>query len=139
MAKLRSKLWMLAAGCGWGLSGGPSPAPRAADPAPRVDFRRDVQPILKAHCHACHGETMQESELRLDDKTAALAGGVSGPVIVAGKPDESLLIELVSGDDPDRLMPPKDDPLTAEQIETLKRWIKAGAEWPEGDDDSAGR
>jgi mono/diheme cytochrome c family protein len=107
----------------------------AADPPAKVDFVKEVRPILKARCHECHGPDMREAGLRLDEKALALAGGDSGPVIVPGEPGESLLLELVRGEDPDRLMPPKDATLTKNEIALLERWIKEGATWPEGVDE----
>ncbi|MFV0442027.1 MAG: c-type cytochrome domain-containing protein [Planctomycetaceae bacterium] len=98
-----------------------------------IDYATQVRPIFQRHCYRCHGPEKQESGLRLDQKDAAFAGGDSGVIIVPGEPDESVLIELVSGDDPDRVMPPTDETLTPEQIKLLKRWIAEGAEWPDTD------
>jgi mono/diheme cytochrome c family protein len=95
--------------------------------ADEVDFARDIRPILAAHCHKCHGPDKQESALRLDSGAAMLSGGNSGPAIVPGKPDASLLIQAVRGADDVSKMPPDGDPLSAEQIEVLRRWIEAGA------------
>jgi mono/diheme cytochrome c family protein len=108
---------------------------------PPVDFVRDVQPILSAHCYDCHGPDTQENGLRLSRKDRAFAGGDSGQkAIVPGKPDESRLLRLVSGKDPDQLMPPEGEgePLTPAQIETLARWISEGAPWPDGVDPADG-
>ncbi|HJT36241.1 MAG TPA: DUF1549 domain-containing protein, partial [Pirellulales bacterium] len=89
-----------------------------------LTFERDVRPIFKTHCFQCHGEDGQRKgglDLRL--KRLAEQGGDSGPAIVPGKPDESLLIErLRSGE-----MPPIDKKPPAEQIETIARWVAAGA------------
>jgi cytochrome c553 len=96
----------------------------------RVEFDRDVRPILAKHCFACHGPDKQRGGLRLDRKADALKGGDIGPVIVPGKAAESLLVRLAAGADPDRLMPPKGERLTAEQLATLRAWIDQGADWP---------
>lgn len=101
----------------------------AADSAPK--YATDIQPIFKAKCYSCHGPDKSESGLRLDRKADALAGGDSGKVIVPGDIDGSVMIKLVTGGDPDRLMPPDGEKLTDEQIKSLKEWIKAGAEWPD--------
>ena len=77
----------------------------ADDPAPAADFVRDVQPIFAKHCLDCHGADSREAGLRLDRRVAALAGGDTGPVIVPGQPDESLLVKYVSGDG-ETIMPP---------------------------------
>lgn len=89
----------------------------------------DVKPLLKTKCVACHGALKQESGLRLDTGAFIRAGGDSGPAAVAGKADESLLLERVMADDGER-MPPEGEPLTAEQVAKLRRWIEAGAASP---------
>jgi hypothetical protein len=100
-----------------------------------IDFIRDVQPILEEHCWACHSNEQREGGLRLDVRSDALAGGDSGRVIVANDSAASRLWNYVAGNEPDHQMPPDGDPLSAEQIATLQRWIDAGAHWP----DSASR
>ncbi len=104
----------------------------AAANSPAIDFSRDIQPILSSRCYTCHGPEKQKSGLRLDLKESALAGGESGVVIVAGDPDNSLLITLVSGLDSDRRMPSQGEPLSEAQIASLKAWIAQGATWPDG-------
>ncbi len=97
-----------------------------------VDFRRDVRPILATHCYDCHSEQKPKGELRLTSRVNALKGGKSEtPVFVPGKSTESDLILRVSSHDKDERMPPKGDGLSEKEIATLKRWIDAGAEWPE--------
>ncbi len=96
-----------------------------------VDYVRDIEPILTQNCLDCHGPDKQKSELRVDDRASLLRGGDYGlPSIVPGKPEESFLLETVRGDDPDMAMPPKGDPLTAEEIDLLAHWIAEGAVWP---------
>jgi len=99
-----------------------------------VDFLRDIKPLLAAHCTKCHGPAKQENGLRLDAGAAVLRGGDNGTPFVAGKPDESLLIQAVTGkSDVISKMPPKGEPLSAAQIDLLKRWISAGANIPASD------
>lgn len=99
-----------------------------------VDFIREVRPIFDKHCTSCHGEVKQKSGLRLDLKAAALTGGDKhGPDIVAGKAHESPLIQFLSTDDEDELMPPKGK-LSEREIDLLTRWINEGAVWPDGVD-----
>src|SRR4051812_31409430 len=69
----------------------------AAGAARKIDFVRDVRPILSSRCYECHGEKKQKGELRWDMKAVALKGGASGPALVPGKSSESLVIQLVSG------------------------------------------
>jgi mono/diheme cytochrome c family protein len=96
-----------------------------------VDYARDVKPILEDHCYSCHGPTKQEGGLRLDIKTQAMLGGDSGKVIQPKKAKESLLIQLVTGVNPEEVMPPEGKRLTAKQIDLLRQWIEEGAVWPE--------
>ena len=104
-----------------------------------VDYAQDIQPILSRHCYSCHGAEKQKSGLRLDRKADALAGGDTGKVILPGRSAESILIHNVAGLDPDMLMPPEDERLTADEIAKLRAWIDAGAVWPEDANPSASR
>ncbi len=105
-----------------------SASARAAEP---VEYATRIRPIFQKHCYECHGPDKKESGLRLDQRQEALAGGQSGPAIVPNDPDGSLLLKLIQSDDPEKVMPPKGDPLTAAEIKLLKDWIEAGANWPE--------
>jgi mono/diheme cytochrome c family protein len=93
------------------------------------DLGRDARAIFAKHCTTCHGAEKQKSGLRLDRKNEALAGGDSGPAIIPGKSGESDLIARVSSADPETVMPPKGERLRAPEIDTLRRWIDAGAAW----------
>src|SRR3954468_21479517 len=101
----------------------------ASPPSP--NFAKDVRPILEKSCYSCHGAEKQKAGLRLDVRASAMRGGESGPAFVPGKSDQSLVIKLTRGDDPDRIMPAKGDRLTATQISTIAAWIDAGAPWPD--------
>ena len=103
-------------------------------PVMAADFLREVQPILSEHCAQCHGadEKERKSGLRLDQREAALKGGESRTAaIVPGKLDQGELIRRITSTDPDEVMPPPDHkkPLSAGQIDTLKQWIKDGANY----------
>ena len=113
----------------------PAAEPTALPPATKkkVDFVRDIKPLLTTHCHKCHGASKQEGGLRLDRRDEALNGGDSGPAFVSGKSAESLLIKYVAGVDPDVLMPPEGDKLSDEEIGLLRGWIDQGADWPKDD------
>lgn len=91
-------------------------------------FREEVFPILKESCHRCHGEIKQKSGLRLDSREAVLKGGVNGPAIVPGKPEESLMMTVIdyAGD----IQMPPDAKLDDEKIAILKQWIEKNAPWP---------
>lgn len=102
--------------------------------AERVDFNRDVRPILSNRCFACHGpdEEKIESGLRLDSAAAATAPADSGsPAIAPGDSQASSLIERVTSNDEDQRMPPSHfgAALTHEEVETLRRWIDQGADY----------
>ena len=103
----------------------PPPAPH------KIDFVREVQPILREHCYECHGDRRQEAGFRLDHKPTVLRGGELGPAIVPGKSEDSLLIHFVAGLRPEGFMPKKGDRLTSEQIGMLRAWIDQGADFPE--------
>ncbi len=98
----------------------------------KIDFVKDVQPILSSRCYECHGEKKQKADLRWDVKSVALKGGEHGAVIVPGKSAQSVMIQLVAGlKGADQRMPAKGEPLRAEQIGILRAWIDQGAQWPE--------
>ncbi|MCI0537831.1 MAG: PSD1 and planctomycete cytochrome C domain-containing protein [Verrucomicrobiales bacterium] len=116
------------------LAGVTSPAMGAAAARSErgIDFVRDIQPILAASCHKCHGPTESKNGLRLDRRRNALEGSDAGPVIIPGKSNESRLIQYVTGSNDDKIvMPPKGDRLSDEQIRLLSTWIDQGADWPQ--------
>ncbi len=116
-------------------------AATAAEPAPAVDFQRDVRPILSDNCFACHGpdEATREADLRLDTRDGAFSprppAGRSNrprdPAVVPGDIDASLLVERITHADSLRRMPPEisQKTLSDEQIGLLTRWIEQGAAW----------
>ena len=108
----------------------------SADPTVvAVDFETQVRPLLVQHCAKCHGATVHKSGLRLDARHSAFKGSDSGPVIVPGKADESRLFQRMTSAIDEERMPPEGPPLHADDIDLLKRWINAGADWPETDYD----
>ncbi|WP_425615229.1 PSD1 and planctomycete cytochrome C domain-containing protein [Anatilimnocola sp. NA78] len=92
-------------------------------------FELQIRPLLVSHCIDCHGDRKQEAKLRLDSREALLAGGDSGPAIVPGDPDKSLLIAAVHYKADAAQMPPKGK-MDDEKIDKLTRWVKTGAIWP---------
>ena len=95
-----------------------------------VHFSRDVRPILNQNCMPCHGGVRQKNGVSFLFREEALGTGKSGrPTIVPGKPDRSELIARVSSSDPDTRMPYHAPPLSPQQIQLLRRWIKQGAKW----------
>src|ERR1700683_1501379 len=100
-----------------------TPAPDSAD-----FFEARIRPVLANNCFTCHAAS-ELGGLRLDSREAILKGGKSGPAIVAGDPDKSLLIRAVRQTDP-KLKMPMGGKLKDQEIEDLVAWVKAGANWP---------
>src|SRR5262245_32094188 len=103
------------------------PCPRVGADTAKSDeglrvFREQVRPVLMGKCLACHGGDRKRGGLDLKRRTRALAGGDSGPAVVPGSAQRSLLYRKLA----DREMPPQ-NPLSEEQIAAFKRWIDAGA------------
>src|SRR6516162_181649 len=101
----------------------------AAGAAPEEFFEKSIRPVLAANCFECHGPRKHKAGLRLDSREAMLAGGDSGPAMVPGAPEKSMLIKAIHYKDELR-MPPKGQ-LTAKDIAALTAWIKQGAPWPQ--------
>jgi len=109
---------------------------RAADP-PKADaaksdaakatisYQKDVMPILTASCIGCHSPEKKKGGLDLNSYSLMAKGGKEGVVFVAGQPEKSKLVTMVSGPEPE--MPEKGDKLTTAQVEILKRWVSEGA------------
>src|SRR5947199_2739723 len=97
-----------------------------------VDFEKDVAPIFQASCMQCHANGKYEADLSIESRERLLEGGGTSPAIEVGKSADSLLIQLVSGQDPELIMPRKGKRLTVEQIGVLRAWIDQGADWPNG-------
>src|SRR5436190_2365608 len=98
----------------------------------KVDFAKQIQPILQQNCVKCHGPEKQKAKMRLDSKEAAMKGGKDGVILVAGNAEKSEMyrrITLPKGNDD--VMPNEGDPLTKEQTELIRDWINQGADWPE--------
>ncbi|MBA4147683.1 MAG: DUF1553 domain-containing protein [Verrucomicrobia bacterium] len=95
-------------------------------------FESKVRPIFIDHCYKCHSEEGGKSRgsLLLDTRDNLLKGGDSGPVIVAGDPEKSLLIKAIRYVDENLQMPPKGEKLSAEQILALEQWVTMGAPDP---------
>jgi hypothetical protein len=100
----------------------------------KIDFTRDIKPILDDSCIRCHGPEKPRSHFRLTSRDAALKGGSEGVDILPGQSAASPLIRYVAGQDPDIFMPPPDKgkPLTTNQIALLRAWIDQGVPWEAG-------
>ncbi len=93
-----------------------------------VDFSHEVLPLLDAHCAKCHTNGRYEGELSLDTRESILEAEVALP----GHGAESEIVVRVTSDDPEVRMPLKSPPLSADEVDVLRRWIDAGLPWQEG-------
>ena len=91
-----------------------------------MDFARDVQPVLTSKCLTCHSGSSAQAELKLHTRAELLSGGASGPAIVPGDAENSLLVRKISGQQGMR-MPPAGAPLAPETIAIFRQWIDEGA------------
>ena len=99
------------------------PATQGASQAATVSFASDIQPLLKSRCGSCHGGSKTEEGLNLLSYETIIKGSDSGPVIIAGAADKSLLVDLVSTQE----MPKRGPKLTPPQIQLIVDWVNEGA------------
>lgn len=95
-------------------------------------FEEKIRPVLAEKCFSCHSASAEKLKgaLQVDHLEHLLSGGDTGPSLVPGKPDESLLVEAIAYGNPDLRMPPKEK-LSASVVEDFRKWIAVGAPWPE--------
>jgi mono/diheme cytochrome c family protein len=99
-------------------------APAKADEK-AVSFEKDVMPIFKASCVSCHKADKKKGKLDMSTYAELRKGGKQGDPVKAGDPAKSLLVEMISGKEPE--MPEKGDKLTEAQVKVISDWIKQGA------------
>ena len=94
-------------------------------------FEKKIRPVLAEHCYKCHSADAKKlkGDLMLDHRAGVFKGGDTGPAIVSGKPEQSLLIEAIEYDNVDLEMPPRGK-LSDQQIADFTEWVKRGAPWP---------
>ncbi len=121
-------LKFLVAAAGVSLLAAPAPA------ADKIDFVKDIQPLLELNCVKCHGPEKPKGSLQLITRAGALKGGEKGAALVPGKPLESpLYASTILAPDHDDVMPPKKETkLGKAETEKLRLWIEQGANWPDG-------
>lgn len=121
------KVW-IAAGAKW-------PAGPALGTMPRIQFVRDIQPLLEQNCISCHKPDKMKGDLDMTTLAAMIKGGENGTSLVAFDPEASPVYKHTTlKEDDDELMPPvkSGGPLKLEQQEKLRLWVKQGAPWTEG-------
>ena len=103
--------------------------------AKKLQFDRDIRPILSDKCFACHGPdpAVRQAGLRLDTKEGAFSAPSGYPIIVPGEPENSELALRITHENIDQRMPPQiaNRQPTQQEIDTLIQWIAEGAEWEE--------
>jgi mono/diheme cytochrome c family protein len=101
-------------------------------PASRpVDFKADIKPIFEASCVRCHGRGRDRGGFQIDSRQTLLKGGDTGPGAVSGESAASYIVEVVSGLNPDEVMPKKGKKLTSDEVAVLRAWIDQGLPWPQ--------
>ena len=106
----------------------------------KVVFAEHVKPILETKCVMCHNRKTLPGRMSLENRKAAFSGGTTGLPIVPGHPEQSLLITSIKNAHAHvNAMPPVGERITREELVVLKKWIKDGAKWPEGDARKRGR
>ena len=98
-------------------------------PATAVDYQHDIQPLFERHCYECHGPKKQTNNFRLDRRSRALSGSVR-PNIIPGSSESSRVYRRVLNAQFGQQMP-LEESLSAEEAETIRQWIDAGAQWPD--------
>ncbi len=103
-------------------------------------FEEKIRPVLAEKCYSCHSADSEKlkGSLQVDHLSHLLAGGDTGPSLVPGKPDDSLLVEAIAYGNPDLRMPPKEK-LSATVVEDFRKWIAGGAPWPDEPVPQAGK
>jgi YHS domain-containing protein len=103
---------------------------RAADDIPKVDFAKQVRPILAESCYKCHGPDKKKGDLRLDSPESIMKGGSDGKAVEKGAPEDSpLYLRMVLPKGHDDIMPNEGDPLPREKTDIIGHWIMQGADF----------
>jgi uncharacterized membrane protein len=98
----------------------------------KPEYAKHIKPLIDRSCVKCHGPEKRKSGLRLDKKRFAMKGGETGPAIVPGNVAESLFHKYIAlAPDDEDVMPSKGKLLAQSEIDTIKKWIEQGAEWPD--------
>ncbi len=98
----------------------------------KIDFSKEVKPILQRSCTNCHARGKNKGGFSIDHIHSFLAGGDSGPAVYKGKGHESPLINLLLSNDPDERMPSKGEQLSISEVAVIRTWIDQGMDWEKG-------
>src|SRR5437870_5897440 len=132
MLKLAFVVPLLAGSAQVAAAAEPSRAPTEFSHEELEFFEKKIRPLLVERCYECHSAESKKlkGNFRLDSRQGLLKGGDSGPAIVPGAPEKSLLIKAVRYTDEDLQMPPKHQ-LTPSEVADLEAWVKMGAPVPQ--------
>ena len=103
-------------------------SPLAAAP----DFIHEVVPILKQHCAECHTDIKQKGGLSMNTEESLRKGSKNGPIVDAGHPEKSMILNRITSQDEDERMPPKGKGLDEKEVGIVRAWVLAGAKWEPG-------
>ena len=98
----------------------------------KIDFSKEVKPILERSCTNCHARGKDKGGFSIDHVHSFIAGGDSGPAVVKGKGDQSSLVDLLLSNDPEIKMPAKGEQLTLDEVAIIRTWIDQGMDWEKG-------
>ena len=100
-----------------------------------VKFAEHIKPILEARCLQCHNKRSMPERISFESREQAFAGGKHGRAIIPGDPDNSRMVNFINAPrDTAEAMPKIGHEISAEEAETIREWIAAGAQWPTGAD-----
>jgi hypothetical protein len=102
----------------------------AEDTPADAELAKRVADVIARHCLRCHDDNVRKGGLSLTTAASAVQGGDSGPAVQAGSADESLIVQMIEGDEPE--MPKEGDRLADGDVELIRHWIDRGASWPDG-------
>jgi cytochrome c len=135
MKRIAARLGLASVGLmGWGLWTGTVQAAGQEEAAKPEFYTSKVQPIFQANCYRCHGGMNHRGGLNIQTRAGMMKGGHDGQVLFPGDPAKSLLVRLIRHEGPanDPMpMPPKLPKISDEDIDTVERWVRAGAIMPE--------
>ena len=114
------------------VDGSPSDSPQEPATA-KVDFTKQVKPIIQERCVMCHNKATMPDRHSFESRELVMKGDSKGPILIPGDADGSrFIVAIVVPDIHETAMPPVSSRITKAETETLKQWIREGADWPSG-------